>query len=326
MAYNQQQFPPRMDLPQWYSDAPRPVPSMLDENEFDVDHGIECQLRGCLAPLAMIVVLWACLAGLACGQTFALQPAAHDPSAKIPQPPNGKRLISVAQLQLPGVDGLTVRSRKHWNWAFVDACAATARQAGDAWTWLPCGGDEANPLSAASLAARQQLYRDGAARYSRDGLLYAVHATVPPYGHSEECFYGNRMSAAAKEAQKRIIATAAAAFPRQRIIWTGSPEDPAANLEIVAYGVRAAPGRFVYKMNAMSPKAPLTWNGITLLIDAAKLGADIGFEELQPSTHQKFGGTWPQFVAKVAEVERRAGKPFVYEAIYPGDLAKLGGQ
>lgn len=297
---------------------------MRDENNVDVDHGIECELRGCLAPLALVVLLWAACAGLAFGQTCALQPAAHDPSARVPQPPTGNRLVSVAQLQLPGVEGLTVRSRKHWPWAFVDNGAATARQAGDLWTWLPCGGDEANPLSTASLAAREQLYRDGSARYARDPALYAVHATVPPYGHSEECFYGKRMSSAAKEAQQRIIAVAAAAFPRQRIIWTGSPEDPAANRDIIAYGVKAAPGRFVYKMNAMSPKAPLTWNGITLLVDAAKLGADIGFEELQPSSHTKFGGTWPQFVAKVAEVERRAGKQFVYRAIYPGDLPQLG--
>lgn len=74
MLDNDQQFPPRMDIPAWYSDAPRPVPAMLDENEFDVDHGIECQLRGCLAPLALMVVLWAACAGLAFGETFALQP------------------------------------------------------------------------------------------------------------------------------------------------------------------------------------------------------------------------------------------------------------
>ena len=79
---------------------------MLDENDFDTDHGIECQLRGCLAPLAMIVVLWACLAGLACGQTFALQPAAQSKTDL--SPPTGNRLVSVAQLNLPGINGLTV--------------------------------------------------------------------------------------------------------------------------------------------------------------------------------------------------------------------------
>lgn len=324
MLDNEQQHPPRMDIPAWYSDASRRVPAMVDENEFDVDHGIECQLRGCLAPLALMVVLWAACAGLAFGQTFALQPAAHDPSAKIPQPPTGNRLISVAQLQLPGVEGLTIRSRNHWSWSFVDSCAATARQAGDLWTWLPCGGDEANPLSEKSLSARLQLYRDGGARYCSDPSLYAVHATVPPYGHSEECFYGKRMSAAAKEAQKLVISVAASSFPRQRIIWTGSAEDPAANLEIIRYGVKAAPGRFVYKMNAMSPKPNWNWPGTTLLYDAANAGADIAFEQLQPSNHRNFGGTWTQFVAKVAEVERRAGKRFVYKAIYPGDLAKVG--
>ena len=302
---------------------------MLDENDFDTDHGIECQLRGCLAPLAMIVVLWACLAGLACGQTFALQPAAQSKTDL--SPPTGNRLVSVAQLNLPGINGLTVRSRKTWPLSFVDNCAATARQAGDMWTWLPVGGDERDPktgrdvtLTEKSLSARLQLYRDGAARFRADPFLYAVHATVPPLGHSEECFYGKRMSTAAKEAQKMVISVAASSFPNQRIIWTGSAEDPAANREIIRYGVKAAPGRFVYKMNAMSPKPNWSWPGTTLLYDAATLGADIAFEELQPSNHPDFGGTWQQFVAKVAEVERRAGKPFVYKAIYPGDLAKVG--
>ncbi len=278
-----------------------------------------------LCGAAILVVV----AGIAFGQTtFALQPASNSQSAL--DPPKGSRLITLSQMNLPGIDGTTIRSRKTWPWSFVDNCAATARQAGDMWTWLPCGGDERDPktgrdvtLTEKSLSARFQLYRDGAARYRADPFLYAVHATVPPLGHSEECFYGKRMSAAAKDAQKMVISVAASSFPRQKIIWTGSAEDPAANLEIIRYGVKAAPGRFVYKMNAMSPKPNWNWAGTTLFYDAVKAGADIGFEQLQPSNHPSFGGTWQQFVAKVAEVERRAGKPFAYRAIYPGDLRKV---
>ena len=200
---------------------------------------------------------------------------------------------------------------------------ATVHKAGDKWTWLPCGGDEQNPLSSASLSAREKLYRDGAARYAKDPSLSHVHAFVAPYDHSEEGFWGKKMPADAKAAQKRFILLCATIFPSQEIIWTGGPQDPAANREIIAYGVKVAPGRFGYKMNAMNPKDNFGWAGTSLLIDAAKMGANICFEAVQPSKHPNFGGTWEQFVAKVKEVERRAGKRFSYKAIYPEDLGKV---
>lgn len=262
-------------------------------------------------------------AGVAKGQTAALQPG--NDGAKIPLGKRGSTRITEAELRLPGVDLLTIRTRKTWSDSVLDQCVATAKKTGDRWTWLPMGGDETSPLSASNLAAREQLYRDVGRKYGLDPTLYAVHAFVAPSGHSEECFYGRPMPRAAIEAQKRIVTVAAVAFPSAKIIWTGSANDPNANLEIIRYGVKAAPGRFVYKMNAMSPKDNLGWAGNTLLVDAAKLGADIGFEALQPSNHPKFGGTWSQFVAKVKEIERRAGKRFVYKALYRFDLAKAGG-
>ncbi len=278
---------------------------------------------GCCGPIGLIVAVCVCFVGEAYGQVAALQPG-NDGALK-PLGQRGSTRITEAELRLPSVDLLTIRTRKNWPASVLDQCVATAKKTGDRWTWLPMGGDESNPLSATSLAAREKLYRDTGAKYGLDPTLYAVHACVPPFDHSEECFYGRPMPRNAIEAQKRIIAVAAVAFPTAKIIWAGSANDPAANLEIIRYGVKAAPGRFVYKMNAMSPKPNLTWAGNTLLVDAAKLGADIAYEALQPSNHEKFGGTWPQFVAKVKEIERRAGKQFVYEAIYRIDLAKVGG-
>ncbi len=275
---------------------------------------------GCCGPLGLMVAVCVCFVGEAMGQVAALQPG--NDGAKIPLGQKGSTRITEAELRLPGVDLLTIRTRKGWPDAILDQCVATAKKTGDRWTWLPMGGDESNPLIASNLAAREQLYRDVGKRYGADPALYAVHACVPPSGHSEECFYGRPMPRAAIEAQKRIIAVAAAAFPTAKIIWPGSANDPAANIEIIRYGVKAAPGRFVYKMNAMSPKPNLSWAGNTLLVDAAKAGADIGYEALQPSNHDKFGGTWTQFVAKVKEIERRAGKRFVYQCLYRVDLGR----
>lgn len=279
--------------------------------------------KGCLPVIGSVALVWACLIGAALShaQVAALQPASHGNGDNTP--PSGSRLISATQLRTPGVELLTVRTRKHWPASFLAASVATAKSAGDRWTWLPCGGDEANPISPANIAAREKLYRDTAAKYATDPSLYAVHAFIAPPKHSEEGFWG-KMPRAAIDAQKRIITVNATVFPTQRIIWTGSANDPKANIEIIKHGVAVAPGRFVYKMNAMSPKAPDSWAGVTLLIDAAKLGADIGFEALGPSVESRFGGTWTQFVAKVKSIEKRAGKRFVYEAIYPGDLPKVG--
>lgn len=255
----------------------------------------------------------------------ALQPGSHEGSGNPTKltPPKGSRLISEKQLRLPGVGLLTIRTRKHWPADFLHQCVATAKKAGVGWTWLPCGGDEANPLSDYNLAERGEFYRCGAELFSKDPSLYAVHAFVAPYKHSEEGFWGKPMPKAAKNAQKEVIEYCAELFPNQKIVWTGSANDPAANIDIIKYGVKVAPGRFGYKMNAMSPKKNMGWAGNTLLIEAAKLGADIAYEALQPSSDSRFGGTWTDFVAKVKEIERRAGKLFSYQAIYPGDLTKV---
>lgn len=96
-----QQFPMRMDIPAWYSDQPRHVPMMLDENEFDVDHGLECELRGCLAPLAMIVAVWAAFAGLA----FAAPPSGYG----LLQGGNRNNSLSAAQFAHPKISFIVLR-------------------------------------------------------------------------------------------------------------------------------------------------------------------------------------------------------------------------
>lgn len=325
MLDNEQQHPLQMDLPSWYSDAPRPVPTMLDENEFDVDHGIECQLRGCLAPLAMMVVLWACLAGLACGQTFALQPG--NDQALIPLAQRGSTRITEAELRQ--VEGLTIRLRPQWiskagKWdhAVTDACVATCRKLGKKYTILLMGGGD-NPTSAASLTFYEAAWKELGRRYAADPLCFAVHPSVPPKGHSEELFWGRPMPAAAMAANKRMISVAAAAFPKQQILIAGSANDPAAMRELIRHGVAVAPGRFIYKINSLSAKTTTSgWAGTDLIVEAAKAGAGIGFEMLDASTASRFGGTWSQAMAKKAALEKRAGKQTSYLAVYRGDLGK----
>jgi hypothetical protein len=284
-------------------------------------------LTGHLMVAAIVAVLWACSWGLAHGQTFALQPG--NDQALIPLGQRGSTRIDEKELKL--VDGNTIRIRPQWiskngkwDWSFPDSCVALCRKLNKQYTLLLMGGAN-NPTSTASLTFYDAAWKELGRRYAADPLCVGVHPGVPPAGYSEELFWGRPMPTHAMAANKRMTAVSVAAFPRQMIIIAGSANDPAAMRELIRYGVSIAPGRFVYKMNAMSPKPNLDWMGNTLLIDAAKLGADIGYEELQPSNHSKFGGTWVQFVAKVKEIERRAGERFVYQALYRYDLAKAGG-
>jgi hypothetical protein len=275
------------------------------------------------------LVVFACLFGAAAhGQTiFALQPG--DAGSQIPLGQRGSTRITVNELKL--ADGLTIRGRltrpmSHWA-----ENVATCRKLGKPYTLLVMGGDVIDPTKESHLAAVESHIKKLAALYASDPFCWGVHVTgcskreSATKGHSEELFWGRPMPAKVLAANKRLITAWSAAFPRQRILLAGSANDPAAIRELIKHGVTAAPGRFVYKMNAMSPKPNLDWAGNTLLIDAAKLGADIGYEQLQPSNHHKFGGTWAQFVAKVKEIERRAGKRFVYMALYRYDLPRAGG-
>jgi hypothetical protein len=262
-------------------------------------------------------------ASISWGQTvFALQPG--DADALKPLGVKGSTRITVNELKL--AEGLTIRGRRSWAPSFWAENVATCRKLGKPYSLLVMGGDESDPTKESHLTAVEAHARQLAAVYGFDPLFRFVHVTgCSPSGHSEELYWGRPMPAKVLAANKRLISFYAATFPMQKIILAGSANDPAAIRELIKHGVTVAPGRFVYKMNAMSPKAPLTWNGVTLLADAARLGAYISYEALQPSNHPNFGGTWAQFCAKVKEIERMAGKQFVYEAIYRFDLPNVGG-
>lgn len=271
----------------------------------------------------LLVAALALCCAPAFGQTAALQPG-NDTAL------NGPGRITESELKR--VDLLTIRIRPQWlvksgkwDFSFVDQNVALCRKLNKKYTLLLMGGGP-KPLDPYNRGWYASAARELGKRYSPDPLCYAAHVTgASPTGHSEELYWGRPMPSLAKVAIKELIREWAAAFPRQWIILAGSANDPAATRELISYLVSVAPGRGVYKMNAMSPRPNLDWAGNTLLVDAAKLGADISYEELQPSNHPKFGGTWAQFVAKVKEIERRAGKRFVYQAIYRYDLAKAGG-
>lgn len=273
-----------------------------------------------LCGLAIVLVC----ASISYGQgVFALQPG-NDAALK-PLSQRGSTRITEKELKL--ADGLTIRGRRNWLLSFWAENVATCRKLGKPYTLLLMGGDGGtDPTRESHLASVEKQIKQLAALYANDPLCWGVHVTgCSKSGHSEELYWGRPMPPKVIAANKRLISAWAAAFPRQRIILAGSANDQNAIRDLIKHGVKTAPGRFVYKMNAMSPKPNLSWAGNTLLIDAAKLGADIGYEALQPSNHQKFGGTWAQFVAKTLEIERRAGEKFVYEALYRYDFAKSEG-
>jgi hypothetical protein len=272
-----------------------------------------------VATLAVIVLI---VASIANAEVFALQPG--NDQAKIPLGQRGSTRITEAELRL--VDGNTIRIRPQWiskngrwDFSFPDSCVATCRKLNKKYTLLLMGG-ASNPTSTASLTFYDAAWKELGRRYASDPLCVGVHPGVPPAGHSEELFWGRPMPTHAMAANKRMISVAVAAFPRQMIIIAGSANDPAAMRELIRYGVAIAPGRFVYKINSLSAKSDLNWIGTGLVVEAAKSGADFGFEMLDASSASRFGGTWQQAMAKKSALESRAGKKAVYLAKYRGDI------
>lgn len=266
--------------------------------------------------------------------TFALQPASHGDNDI--NPPKGTRLITVAEMKL--VDGVTIRYRRHWPLSFIEENVARCRQQKKLYTLLVVGGDEADPTKEAHLQKIEALIKTLAAKYAADPLCWGVHVTgcsqqkkpatktKPHEGHSEELFWGRPMPAKVLDANIRLINAWANAFPRQQILLAGSANDPAAMQRLINQGILAAPQRFAYKINSLSPKTAVTgWAGTDLIVEAARLKANIAFEMLQPSNHSKFGGTWQQMLDKKAALEKRAGRKAIYVAVYKPDLAKAGG-
>lgn len=283
--------------------------------------------RRCLF-VAFALLLWFSSCRFAHAQEFALQPG----NAEALRPLGTRGSTRITEAELRRTEGLTIRIRREWIWrdgkwdfSFVDENVALCRKLGKPYTLLVMGGGP-NPLDPYNLGWYASAARELGKRYADDPLCYAAHVTgCSPAGHSEEQFWKRPMPPRAIAANKMLIDEWAAAFPRQWILFAGAASDPAAMRELVRYGVAAAPGRFVYKINSLSAKLDLDWQGkrwqgVKLMVDAAKLGARIGFEALDNSAASRFGGSWPQALAKKAEIEKRAGSKAVYLAKYRGDL------
>lgn len=278
-------------------------------------------LRWALAVSGATVLI--SLAQIAFGQTtFALQPASNSQSAL--DPPKGNRLISLDEMNLPGIDGTTIRYRRNWPLSFIDGCQKTVNRATDKWTLLVCSGDVTYPTAESNLREWEALIAELGHKYAPDLSLWGVHLTaVTPKGVSEERHWST-ITPAIEAADKRMIDAWAQNFPGKKLLFAIGNKDDAGMKRLIKYAVARAPGRVVVKTNALKPTSDIKAAHIQLLIWSAKVGANIGFEPNQPSNHPKFDGTWAQFVAKQKEIERLAGKPFLYKAIYPGDLAKVG--
>lgn len=279
-------------------------------------------MRYALALLSLLL----CQAAAAQGPYFALQPAAHervsDPLKA--EPPRGNRLVSVKQLRLPGVDGFTIRIRRHWQISFLAECVARAHEAGDPYSILLCSGDNRQPWLDVNV-------RDYEARAAQLGRLYAgdplcdmVHVTgCSPYGTSEELHWSRPISPTIEAANKRLITAWAKAFPRQRILLAISGKDPDCMRRLIKHGLSAAPGRLLVKNNALKASTSPTAPHNKLVNEAGRLGALIGFETVGSTREARFGGTFPQAMAKARTIA--AGTPISYVAVYPADLDKLKG-
>lgn len=262
---------------------------------------------------------------------LALQAAAQSSSDQ--SPPRGTRLITIPEMQLPGVAGVTIRIRRHWPWQFVADCVARCRDLGKLYTLLVIGGDVSAPYHPDHILSRQRIASKLAAAFGEDPLLWGVHASLPPTGHSEELF-GKPMQPSVIEKNQKFIKFHADEFPaRVNILTAGSGNDPSAMRQIIRYGITVAPGRFLYKNNAMSAKSPIDWISNQLVIEAMKAGARGGFEMLCGSNEARFrdrndrtpaAKLYAKAMATVAEIERLAGKQIDYLAPYKYDLKKLG--
>lgn len=262
------------------------------------------------------------VAGIAFGETFALQPASNSQSAL--DPPKGNRLISLDEMNLPGIDGTTIRYRRNWPLSFIDGCQKTVNRATDKWTLLVCSGDVTYPTAESNLREWEALIAELGHKYAPDLSLWGVHLTaVTPKGVSEERHWST-ITPAIEAADKRMIDAWAQNFPGKKLLFAIGNKDDAGMKRLIKYAVARAPGRVVVKHNAMKADTNINANHNQLVIWAAKNGAEIGFEMVGSTLESRFGGTYKQMMAKVAQIEKLAGRKVSYLAPYKPDLAKVG--
>ncbi len=253
---------------------------------------------------------------------LALQPGSHDQDKL--DPPKRGRLITLAQLRMGGIEGMTVRGRR-WDKAenpwplfdFFDSCQATVQKAGDKWTLLVCSGDLPNFTSEANLVAWEKLIAELGRRYASDPSLWGVHLTgCSPFGVSEERHH--KITPAIEAADKRLMRAWAKAFPAQKLLFAIGNKDDIGMKGLLYYLKEIAPGRGIAKHNAMKSGTSLDANHNKLIVWAGQNGLEIGFEMVGADSN------WPKVKRNIAEIEKRAGKKISYLAPYPPDLAKAG--
>lgn len=276
-------------------------------------------IAGHLMAWAIVAILWACSFGLAHSETFALQPGSHNPDAKILEEPRGNRLISVADLKTPGIDGMTVRYRTHWPLKFIDDSVARVKQAGDRWTLLVCSGETPYPTWESNIVAWERLIAELGTKYAADLSLWGVHLTGCTLQNVSEERHWQTITPVIEATDKRLIAAWSRAFPGKKLLFAIGNKDDAGMKRLIQYAVARAPGRVVVKSNAMKSTTNIDANHNRLVVWAMQNGADGGFEMARADSN------WPKVKSNIAAIEKRAGKKIVYLAAYPPDLAKAGG-
>lgn len=255
--------------------------------------------------------------------TCALQPASHDQD--LLDPPRRGRLITLSQLRINGIDGVTVRGRR-WDRAgkpwplfdFIDSCQATVSKAGDKWTLLICSGDTPDFTSEENLAEWEVLIAELGRRYAKDPSLWGVHLTgCSPFRVSEERHH--RITPAIEAADRRLMRAWAKAFPSQILLFAIGLPDVAGMRRLIKYLLEIAPGRSLVKSNAMKSSTNIGAPHNQLIVWAAQVGAAIGFEMVGADTN------WSRVRANIRAIEQQARKKITYLAPYPPDLTKAGG-
>lgn len=235
------------------------------------------------------------------------------------QPGDG-RVVTLAQLRMAGVEGLTIRYTLKTDRKFIEQCIGRCRQTDVGYTLLCMSGDSREPWR--ETAVYQNLAAVMGGLYGDDPLCRGVHVTgCTPYGTSEEQHW--KVTPEIDAANRRLITAYSASFKKQAILFAGAGDDPAGMRKLIDFGVKAAPGRFLFKNNALKANTQITAPHNQLVIYAGKQGAGIGWELVGSTLESRFGGTWEQAMAKAAEISKLAGQPVDYLGTYPPDLKRL---
>jgi hypothetical protein len=244
-------------------------------------------------------------------------------------------------------DGATYRIRPHWlparngvrDWSVVDGFVAQARRLNKPYTllFMATGRDPFEPVGYKFF---DSIFYEAYARYGSDPLYVGLHpaggsapgdnpATADDEGASEEQHWGRApWPRKVIDLQKRRLTQAAASHPDKAILWANGLNDTNASMEVIRHGLAVAPGRVIFKHNAMKASTKLTAPQNRLVVEAGKLGAWPGWEMVGvydgPSPTSRFGGTWGRMLQNVDALTRESRHAVGerYLARYPGDWSK----